>query len=182
MLVGDSIREGYYPHLKADMNGIAEVLTMPDNCRFTAYTMFHVREWLDAIGNNADIIVWNNGLWDVVHIHDAEYTVTEIGEYTRNLECIIGQMRAAIPNAKIVWASTTAVIESENRRNRPDHIRFNSQICEFNRAAMQVMNKNEITVCDLNAVSQTLPSELYLDGVHFKPEGYAHYSKALAFC
>ena len=74
----------------------------------------------------------NSGQWDVVHINGAPYNISSIDEYLSDLEKIIGQIKNALPNAKIIWATTTPVDEPASRVTRLDHLRFNKDIVLYN--------------------------------------------------
>ena len=179
LLVGDSIRIGYCQQVKEKLSDIAEVQYSDDNARFAKYILFCIREWIDQYGADADVVVLNCGLWDVVHMREASYTITELGEYRTDLVKIIGQIREALPAAKIIWASITPVDEEGNRRSRPDHIRYNADIEAFNHCAEDVMLENGCEICDLYAVIKNASYALWTDGVHYTPEGYALLANAV---
>ncbi len=171
LLVGDSIRIDYCQYVKEKLAGYATVGFSEDNARFSKNVLFFIRHWISLHGENADVVVLNCGLWDVVHMWDAEYTITSIDEYRSDLEKIVGQIRAALPNAKIIWATTTPVDEQGNRASRPDHMRYNKDICAFNDCAAELMRSLDCEICDLHAVIQNQPLPLWKDGVHYISEG-----------
>ena len=67
VLLGDSIRLGYQPYLTELLKGRAEVGGIEDNGRFSLYTAWNVLAFLKATGSEADVIHWNNGLWDALY-------------------------------------------------------------------------------------------------------------------
>ena len=88
----------------------------------------------------ADIIHWNNGLWDVMRLHGDE-PLTPIDMYTAMLERIYKKIRFFFPNAKIIFALSTSVIE-ENAPN--GYVRYNSEIEEYNEAASYLKEYQDI--------------------------------------
>lgn len=179
MLIGDSIRDGYRGYVREILKDEAEVVWSEDNARFVSYTLFCVRAWIEAFGPHADVVCWNNGLWDVVHMMDAEYPIVSPEEYRRTLKCIIGQIRQALPAAKIIWARITPIIEAENRRTRPDHPRYNRDIIRFNGIADEVMAENGIRTVDLYSLMEAAGETVYVDGVHYTQEGARMQAEAM---
>ena len=78
VLLGDSIREiGYGPVVPALLGDEYQVWQPPENCRFALYTLrmtFDYRPFMEG----ADVIHWNNGLWDVCQLwEDGPFTSLE---------------------------------------------------------------------------------------------------------
>jgi len=84
-------------------------------------------------------------------------------------ECI----RFLFPNAKIVFALSTAVIEEWEL---PEFVRYNHEIEEYNQKAREVMEELGVEVNDLYSITSVFDHSLYADAVHFNEEG----SKVLA--
>ena len=64
VLLGDSIRLiGYGPKIPELLGSDYQVWQSEDNCRFVKYTLRCLFDWREDI-KDADIIHWNNGLWD----------------------------------------------------------------------------------------------------------------------
>ena len=94
LLIGDSITGGYTQKVTELLDGKYEVYKVPDNCRFSAYTLNCSRFWLGQQKlpeikfslENPDIIHWNNGLWDCLHLDangnilEDKFDVFELGE------------------------------------------------------------------------------------------------------
>lgn len=79
VLLGDSIRLIGYGTKVPEMLGPEYTVWQPsDNGRYAQYTLHGVLEdWVDGIAG-ADIIHWNNGLWDMsVHGDDGVFTPLE---------------------------------------------------------------------------------------------------------
>lgn len=178
-LMGDSIRfgavnsPGYGVYVKEKLNGVAEVYYPNDNCRFAQYTLRYLYDWANSVDTkNIDIVHWNNGLWDVLRLHGDE-PLTPIDMYVDFLERIYKKLRFLFPNAKIIFALSTPVIEEGGRA---DFMRYNKEIREYNNAAQELMKKLGVQVNDLYSVAENLGGSFRSDWVHYNEEG----SKLLA--
>ena len=86
-------------------------------------------------------------------------------------------MKKLFPNAKIIFALSTAVIES---RARDDFFRFNSDIEKYNEAAKRVLEPNGVIINDLYTLSTELGEKHHSDWVHFNDEGSKILAEAVA--
>ena len=101
LLIGDSITGGYTQKVTELLDGKYEVYKVPDNCRFSAYTLNCSRFWLGQQKlpeikfslENPDIIHWNNGLWDTAHINGEGKPFCDIDQYVSNMERILKYFR-----------------------------------------------------------------------------------------
>ena len=178
-LIGDSIRfgavnsPGYGVYVKEKLNGTAEVYYPNDNCRFAQYTLRYLYDWANSVDTkNIDVVHWNNGLWDVLRLHGDE-PLTPIEMYVEFLERIYKKLRLLFPNAKIIFALSTPVIEEWGN---PNFMRYNKEIREYNNAAQKLMEKLGVQVNDLYSVAEQLGESFRSDWVHYNEEG----SKLLA--
>lgn len=179
-LIGDSIRfgappdsPGYGVFVKENLKDIANVYYPDENCRFAQYTQRYIWEWTNLInGEEIDVVHWNNGLWDVLRLK-GEDLFTPIDMYVNTLERVYRMIKIFMPNAKIIFATSTAVVEEMADH---DFLRYNSDIEEYNKAAVKLMNKLGVEVNDLYEVSKNFDNSLHSDWVHFGEEG----SKILA--
>lgn len=170
-LIGDSIRGGYDSYVRELLEDEAQVYCAPDSARFVQYTLRYVHEWAkhDCDPERIDLVHWNNGLWDVLHVMGDEAQST-IEEYETGLQRVAKRLRRAFPNAKIVFALTTAVMEE---RMAPEFRRYNSEIEAYNAAACRVMEQEGIAVNDLYAVARDMPADWHsADGTHYTEDGY----------
>ena len=187
LLIGDSIRygaasnpeyktadsPGYGVYVKEMLKGEANVFAPNDNCRFAQYTLRYLYDWSREIDpQKIDIVHWNNGLWDVVRL-DGEEPLTPIDVYELMLGRVCNMIKKLFPNAKIIFALSTAVVEEWAR---PDFMRYNSDIEKYNEAAKRVMKEKGVLVNDLYTISAGFDNSLHADWVHFNEEG----SKILA--
>ena len=106
ILLGDSIRQiGYGPR-------VAEVLTRDygctvwqpdDNCRFASYTLRMCFDYKAQMGN-ADVIHWNNGLWDLCDLF-GDGAFTPMVDYVNTMVRIARILKTYAP--VVIFATTT---------------------------------------------------------------------------
>ena len=176
-LIGDSIRfgstgdkgsPGYGIIVKEKLNGVANVFSPDENCRFAQYTLRNICDWRKKVdAESIDLVHWNNGLWDVMRLHGDE-SLTPIDMYTAMLERIYKKIRLFFPNAKIIFAFSTSVIE-ENAPN--GYVRYNSEIEEYNEAARKTMEALGVSVNDLYSITKNFDESYYADWVHPNAKG-----------
>jgi len=179
-LIGDSIRLGYDSRVRELLEDEAQVYWAMDNARFVQYTLRCLSDWgnNDCPAEKIDLVHWNNGLWDALHVLGDELPQTTPDAYREGLVRIIGRIRKVFPNAKITFATTTSVIES---RLKPTFYRKNSEIEQYNAIAREVMAEYGIEIDDLYPVSCDMPDDWHSeDGVHYTPEGYQALAEAVA--
>lgn len=177
LLLGDSIRYGVPPKLigygvlvKEKLKGIANVYAPDDNCRFAQYTLRYIHDWAKKVERESiDVIHWNNGLWDVLRL-DFDEPLTPIDMYVYMLERVYRMLRQLFPNAKIIFALSTAVIEE---KARPEFFRYNADIEAYNTAARARMEALGVEINDLYEITKGLDMEYHADWVHFNDKGSA---------
>lgn len=178
-LIGDSIRMGYDSYVRELLSDRAQVYWPNDCACFVAHTFRYLTDWVtqDLDASKMDIVHWNNGLWDVLRlIGDEPQTTPE--EYRTGLKRIAGRIRRLFPQAKIIFALTTCVVEEWMN---PDFMRYNADIERYNQIAREVMAEEGIEINDLYAVSRAMPREFRSpDGTHYKAEGSSVLAEAVA--
>ena len=190
LLIGDSIRfgaagnaasvaygkvvksssPGYGIIVKQKLEGIANVYAPEENCRFAQYTLRYLHTWATNLNlpcNEIDVVHWNNGLWDALRLFGDE-PLTPIEIYGDMLRRVYKRMRMLFPNAKVIFALSTSVIEEWAN---PDFCRYNHEIEMYNQKAREVMAELGVEVNDLYAVSSAFDNELHSDWVHFGEKG-----------
>ena len=180
LLIGDSIRfgapnsPGYGIYVKEMLNDVAEVYAPNENCRFAQYTLRYIFDWVKEIDEpeKIDVIHWNNGLWDVLRLNGDE-PLTPIYMYVEMLRRIYNMFKKLFPNAEIIFALSTSVMEEWTTSN---FFRFNKDICEYNKKAMELMKELGVKINDLYSVTKEFDTSLRSDWVHYNEEG----SKILA--
>lgn len=180
-LIGDSIRfgshivsdisnlsPGYGVYVKEKLEGIANVYQPDENCRFAQFTLRFLHKWAKKTpAEEMDVVYWNNGLWDVLRLFGDE-PLTPIDVYAQMLRRVHARIRLLFPNAKIVFALSTSVIE---KWAKPHFFRYNHEIEEYNRKAIEVMEELGVKVSDLYSVTSAFDESMHSDWVHFNEEG-----------
>lgn len=139
ILLGDSIRLiGYGNAVAERLSDEFEVWQPNDNCRFAQYTLRGLWEWKEDIAG-ADIIHWNNGLWDICEIFgDGQFT--PIDEYVKTM---LRLARLLKQRASTVIFATTTPVRTENLYNK------NEVIAAYNDAIVPKLKEMGIVINDL---------------------------------
>ena len=175
-LIGDSIRygatdgnsPGYGIYVQELLRGRANVYGPDDNCRFAQYTLRYLTDWAAQVdAASIDVVHWNNGLWDVLRIMGDD-PLTPVDAYRELLGRVYRRIRRLFPNAKVIFATTTAVLEEAAK---PDFIRYNADIMAYNRAACDLMDALQVEVNDLFEITENYGESLHADWVHFNATG-----------
>ncbi len=165
VLLGDSIRLiGYGPLVPALLGPEYTVYQPEDNCRFVKYTLrclFDLRSELSG----ADVIHWNNGLWDVSTnlFDDGGRSFTDEDEYVSNMLRVAGELLKITPN--VIFATTTPV--------HPDYP-YNStdRICRYNALLVPQLQALGVRINDLHTtVAANIPAYICDDLIHLSPAG-----------
>ncbi len=172
ILIGDSIRMGYDKYIKEALEGTAEVYYPAENSRFATYVLRFAHEWKKKgeWPTDADIVHWNAGLWDVPEILGDD-PLTPIAFYADTIARIDKRLRLLFPNAKLVFATSTAVQEEKHGEVFK---RFNSTIRRYNAAAIEALSGTDTVINDLYAVTENCPEACHSDRTHYyTPDGIA---------
>lgn len=104
VLLGDSIRLiGYGKKVEETLKDSYDVWQPEDNCRFAKYTLRMLFDYQDKI-KGADVIHWNNGLWDACDIF-GDGPFTPLDEYKDNM-LRIADILLSYGNT-VIFATTT---------------------------------------------------------------------------
>ena len=181
-LIGDSIRfgascvppsPGYGVYVKEKLADRAEVYAPNENCRFAQHTLRFLHEWAANLPKEEiDVVHWNNGLWDVLHLFGDE-AFTDLDYYGKTLVRIYKRIRLVFPNARVIFALSTSVKEAWARA---DFIRYNPEIEEYNKKAIEVLSPLGVEINDLYSITKDFDDAKRSDWVHYGDEG----SKILA--
>lgn len=163
VLLGDSIRQiGYGTKVPDLLSDICEVWQPSDNCRFSFYTLRNIRTWEENI-DGADVIHWNNGLWDV----SDRYGDGPLVDADVYVETMLRIARILKTKAKtVIFATTTPVRPSaDGTENNEDIVRYNKllvpKLCELG-----------IVINDLHSVvSPHVDDYICDDNVHLSDAG-----------
>lgn len=170
-LIGDSIRQGYCATVKEKLSSKAQVFYVGDNCRNTQYVITNLKTWANMFSNPnmVDIVHFNCGHWDVAHWCGGELPLTSEQEYKRNIKIIIDMIKKLFPNAKIIFATTTAMNPNGTIGINP---RTTAQIANYNDIACDVAGENGVLINDLFAITNNWESDCYADYCHFTPNAF----------
>lgn len=165
ILLGDSIRMGYDKYVKEALAGTAEVYYPEENCRFAVYLLRYAHEWKQRGDwpEDADLVHWNAGLWDVLELFGDE-PMTEVDYYGRVIARIDKRLRMLFPKAKMVFAASTPVLEAQGGR---DFGRHNDTIRAYNQAAVQALSATDTVINDLYSLTEHCPEEYHSDMTHY---------------
>ena len=172
VLLGDSIRLWGYgtkvPELLADEYDVCQP---EDNCRFTKYTLRGLFDWQDLI-KDADIIHWNNGLWDATELF-GDGTFTTEQEYINDCVRIVRILKSITPN--IIFATTTPVWDEFIYTH-------NDKIKRFNEIIVPVLKAEGVIINDLySAVASDIHKYVKeCDKIHLSDEGIELCAKMVA--
>lgn len=174
LLLGDSIRLNYQEYVKEKLKDIINVIYTRDNGRFCQYTLRYLHEWINSLtdgrGEDIDIVHFNCGLWDVLRLSNENRPFTEEKLYEELLKRIYDRICFLCPNAKIIYALTTEVIEPGFEPGVELGYRCNKDITRYNEIAKNLFDRLNVEVNDLWSVSKELPREAHSDSVHFQTE------------
>ena len=170
-LIGDSIRMGYDKYVKDALRGIADVFYPEENCRFAEYVLRYIHDWKKQLelADDVDLVHFNAGLWDCLEIFGDE-PLTSLDYYGEAIFRIYKRLRMLFPRAKIVFATSTAVIENKTL----DHVLLNATIEKYNERAKEVLADTEAIINDLYEITSKLPEHYHSDATHYyTPEATA---------
>lgn len=176
VLIGDSIMfgakgiHGYGYYVKKHFEGKANVILSNDNCQDVRYTIQFLDELFSITDiENADIIHWNNGLWDVLHFAGNPNSYTSLSVYVESISALYNKLRVLNPKCKIVFATTTVIPEELQKTTS---YRRNAEIEQYNQAAVYELSTKEVLINDLYAASLTLDASYRgKDGLHYTEHG-----------
>lgn len=163
VLLGDSIRLWGYGTRVPEMLGEGYQVSQPeDNCRFVKYTLRGLFDWHDII-KDADVIHWNNGLWDCTEIFDDGLFTSE-EEYVENMLRVATLLKKITPN--VIFATTTPVWDEFEWTH-------NDKIERFNEIIVPKLKEIGIKINDLHAlVSRDVHKYVKeCDMIHLSDEG-----------
>ena len=169
LLLGDSISLSYREIVKYLLRDTVKIFYPPENGRFVAYTFRSLYEWSRDLNwsRDAQIVYWNNGLWDVVRIF-GDAPQTPIDDYKILIERTFKRLKYLFSQAKIIFATSTPVIEE--LLDKEIFYRRNEDIKTYNDVAAQVILQNGGMVHDLYSLAKNFPAQAYKDSTHFVPK------------
>jgi lysophospholipase L1-like esterase len=174
LIIGDSIAQGYTPHVKQLLKTEARVTRQPGNAEHTGTGLKNLDAWLST--NRWAVIHFNWGLHDLCYRNPQSKTnagrdrvqgqiTTSLEQYEKNLEQLVTRLEQT--GAVLIWASTTFMPDGDEGRFAGDEQKYNA-------VAARMMQRHGIRINDLHARTAGFTPELFLKpgDVHFKPAGY----------
>lgn len=164
VLIGDSIRVGYCRYVQQAFEGEAAVYFPNENCRFAAYIVRALSSWKGKMecGDDVDCVHFNVGLWDCLILPDGILTPIEI--YRFYFDRVCKQIKTLFPKAKIIFATSTAVLEDQYKENLR---RKNADIEQYNAAAVEIAQGHGFAINDLYAITKDVPESYHSDMTHY---------------
>ena len=179
LLLGDSIRISYQPHVARLLDGKVEVAGPSENCQYSLFTLSSLDRWIGELGS-PDIVHWNNGIHDSGHNPARSPVQIPVDVYRANLEFILNRLTALTPN--VIWATTTPVHPDRPFGDTGWSWR-NREIDQYNDVARQFMESRGVPVNDLHTLVWSNLSEfLSEDQLHLSEAGQQACAKAAAHC
>ena len=165
VLLGDSIRLiGYGATVAERLSGDFQVWQSEDNNRYAKYTFRECRNMEQEL-TGADIIHWNNGLWDIQQQLDGD-VLTPKAQYVDDMVRLAKLLKRF---AKIVIFSTTTPVRREQEPTM-----CNADIVAYNEAVVPVLRQMGIVINDLHGpVSEDVYRYICEDMIHLSTDGIA---------
>jgi lysophospholipase L1-like esterase len=169
-LVGDSIRMGAAPHVRAALPPAWQVWSPTENGESSHTLRALLDAWLPA--GAFDLIHLNCGLHDLRHDPGRDRPVATPDEYAGNLRAIFAAL--AVGGATVVWATITPIDEAAHNATKASR-RYAADVEAYNGIATGLAQAAGFRINDLHAALSRAPLEdlLLPDGVHFTEAGYA---------
>ena len=172
VLLGDSIRLiGYGTRIHEFLDGDYEIWQPDDNCRYSFYTLRLLRDFPKEI-KSADVIHWNNGLWDICDWY-GDGTMVPLEMYVATMSRIAKILLSW--GKKVIFATTTPIKEGSN-------VMSNASIDAYNAALVPVLRDMGVIIHDLHTyVAENL--EAFIkdeDLLHLTPVGIENCAKRVA--
>ena len=170
VLFGDSIRLiGYGTKLPALAEKEYEVWQPTENCRWCSYTFRLLHDYRNEI-QDADVIHWNNGIWDVAdYFGDGPFVSVE--EYVEYMKRIAKRLLSITD--KVVFSTTTPT-------RAPNVHSKNERIEQYNAAVVGPLSEMGVVINDLNGfVNANIDAFLKEDGCHLNDFGSEECAKMI---
>ena len=164
VLLGDSIRMiGYGKPVAARLADEYEVWQPAENCRYAQHTLRGLWDWRADLAG-ADIIHWNNGLWDLCCLY-GDGNFTPLDSYVQQMVRLGKLLKERAQT--VIFATTTPV--------RRDNAHSNNEIIsEYNAAVVPRLREIGIVINDLyTPLATDVDKYISDDKIHLSAEGIA---------
>jgi len=182
LIIGDSISNGFTPHVAKILEGKAAITHNPGNAQHTGTGLIKLTAWLGD--KDWTVIHFNWGLHDLCYRSPGSKkkarrdkingtVTTTLKQYEKNLDQLVSRLKKT--GAFLIWANTTVVPDGEGGRVLGDDERYNE-------AAARVMKKHGITINDIHGLTKEFPPTLFKGpgNVHYTQEGYKKIAQQVA--
>ncbi len=178
VLIGDCIRRSYQPTVQEELAEVAEVWGPVETIKTTRDVLEQLDEWV--LTPELDLFHFNCGLHEIRRFKPEDPQRVPLPEFRQNLDQIFGRIRTNTATS-ITWAHTTPIFH-EWRDKLNSFGRKETDVLEYNAAAVEVADRYCVPIVDLHRVTVENGMERYMarNGLHFTPEGYVLLGKAVA--
>ena len=154
---------GYGKPVAARLADEYEVWQPAENCRYAQHTLRGLWDWQEDI-KGADIIHWNNGLWDLCCLF-GDGNFTPIDSYVTQMVRLGKLLKERAQT--VIFATTTPV--------RRDNLHSNNEIiAEYNAAVVPKLREIGIVINDLyTPLVADVDKYISDDKIHLSAEGAA---------
>jgi lysophospholipase L1-like esterase len=167
LLIGDSITRGYFAEVEKQLEGKAYCARLTTSkCVSDPWFPDEVQLLLKQYG--FAVIHFNNGL------HGWGYTEEQ---YKDGLLRLMETFEKHAPDAKLIWATTTPVRESNDLAKISERT---ERVKARNKIAAEIMQEQGIPTNDLYGLVEQYPDWRSGDGVHFNAKGKVSQAAAVA--
>ena len=170
ILIGDSICMGYRPLVQQRLSDEVNILGIPGNGGDSSRMLENLDGWM--INRDADLIHFNCGLHDLKFERTTKTYQQPLEVYEANLRKIVGRLQEETTKARVVWATTTPVMDERHNAVK-GFDRYQRDVEAYNRVATAIMAEAGIPIDDLHSAIQNDNVEACLgsDGVHMTERG-----------
>lgn len=184
VLVGDSIRLGYAPHVATQLAGKAVVVSPKPNGGDSSNVLKHLEEWV--IREQPAIVHFNCGIHDTKQAKDSGTFQVPPEQYEANLRQIVSRIRSET-KATVIFATTTPILDERaaELRKTATYALSDAATKQYNDIARRVMTELKVPVNDLRRVlpdAETTAELMTTDGVHFTTAGKEKLAAAVSEC
>jgi len=159
LLIGDSITNQYHNQVDKNLQGIAAVSRLATSKPLGSTLLLKEIEMI-MTEYSFDLVHFNNGL------HGWSYSEEE---YAAALPELYALIRRLAPNAKLIWATTTATHEGDGMKSFQERT---ARVIERNRISKAFFYDKPVTIDDLyETVSLDPQNYVGGDGTHLNPQG-----------
>lgn len=156
LLVGDSITRNYYPEVRRELAGVANVYLFASSaCAGDPRLLHQLSEFAVMEAVKFRVVHFNNGM------HGWTYSEEQ---YKAGFPAFVAQIRSIAPKASLIWANTTPVRVDQSPGPT------NARVDQRNNIASSYIRNSKIALDDQHAL-MTHHADLYQDNVHFNTQG-----------